>query len=100
MLFIRKSDIICVQKFIFPISVELSSNISVNNSKGCGTMDIAGLSMAMAQNNIGTKVGVAVLDKAMETAETTGSQIVQMIDSAAMQRSVNPHIGGNIDISV
>ena len=63
-------------------------------------MDIAGLSMAMAQNNIGTKVGVAVLDKAMNTAEAQGAQLVQMIDSAAMQRSVQPHLGGNIDISV
>ncbi len=63
-------------------------------------MDIAGLSMAMAQNNIGTKVGVAVLDKAMNTAEAQGAQLVQMIDGAAMQRSVQPHLGGNIDISV
>ena len=63
-------------------------------------MDIAALSMAMAQNNIGSKVGVAVLDKAMETAESAGTQIVQMIDGAAMQRSVTPHIGGNIVISV
>ncbi|MBQ8246967.1 MAG: YjfB family protein [Lachnospiraceae bacterium] len=63
-------------------------------------MDIAALSTAMAQNNIGTKVSVAVLGKAMDTAETQGAQIVQMIDSAAMQRSVAPHLGGNIDISV
>ena len=63
-------------------------------------MDIAGLSMAMAQNNIGTKVGMAVLDKAMNTAEAQGAQLVQMIDGAAMQRSVQPHLGGNIDISV
>lgn len=63
-------------------------------------MDIAALSTAMAQNDIGTKIGIAVLDKAMDTAETTGAQLVQMIDGAAMQRSVTPHIGGNIDISV
>lgn len=63
-------------------------------------MDIAALSMAMAQNNIGTKVGIAILDKNMETAESQGAQIVQMIDSAAIQRSVQPHLGGNIDISV
>lgn len=63
-------------------------------------MDIAGLSMAMAQNNIGTKVGMAVLDKAMNTAEAQGAQLVQMIDGAAMQHSVQPHLGGNIDISV
>ena len=30
-------------------------------------MDIAGLSMAMASNNLQTKVGTAVLSKAMDT---------------------------------
>lgn len=70
------------------------------HSKGRESMDIAALSMAMAQNDIGTKVGVAVLDKSLDTAENVGAQLVQMIDSAAMQRSVTPHIGGNIDISV
>lgn len=63
-------------------------------------MDIAGLSMAMAQNDIMSKVGVAVLDQAMESAESASAQLVNMIDAAAMQRSVTPHIGGNIDISV
>lgn len=63
-------------------------------------MDIAALSTAMAQEELGTKISVAVLDKSMETAESAGAQIVQMIDSAAMQRFVTPHLGGNIDISV
>ena len=63
-------------------------------------MDIAALSTTMAQEELGTKISVAVLDKSMETAESAGAQIVQMIDSAAMQRSVTPHLGGNIDISV
>lgn len=63
-------------------------------------MDIAALSMTMAQNNIGSKVGVAILDKTMENAESAGAQLVKMIDAAAMQRSVTPYLGGNIDISV
>lgn len=63
-------------------------------------MDIAALSTAMAQNELGTKIGIAVLDKSMETTENVGVQLVQMIDSASMQRSVTPHLGGNIDISV
>lgn len=63
-------------------------------------MDIAGLSMAMAQNDVMSKVGVAVLDNALETAESASVQLVQMIDASAMQRSVTPHLGGNIDISV
>lgn len=63
-------------------------------------MDIAGLSMNMAMINTQSKVGVAVLDNAMEQNEAMGAGIVQMIDSASMERSVNPHIGGNFDMSV
>ena len=43
-------------------------------------MDIAGLSMAMASNNLQTKVGTAVLSKAMDTNEALGQGLVQMID--------------------
>lgn len=50
-------------------------------------MDIAGLSMSMASNNLQTKIGTAVLSKAMDTNEALGQGIVQMIDSAAMERS-------------
>lgn len=32
-------------------------------------MDIAGLSMSMASNNLQTKIGTAVLSKAMDTNE-------------------------------
>ena len=68
--------------------------------KGCGGVDIGRLSMSLAQNDLMSKVGVAVLDQAMETAESASAQLVQMIDASAMQNSVMPHIGGNIDISV
>ena len=61
-------------------------------------MDIAGLSMAMASNNQQTKVGTAVLSKAMDTNEALGQGLVQMIDSAAMERSVTPELGANIDL--
>lgn len=63
-------------------------------------MDIGRLSMTLAQNDIMSKVGVSVLDNVMETAEVTSAQLVGMLDAAAMQNSVTPHIGGNIDISV
>lgn len=63
-------------------------------------MDIAALSMAMAQNRIMESFGVEMLSKTLDTQEQVGNQVVQMIDSAAMERSINPAIGGNIDISV
>ncbi len=61
-------------------------------------MDIAGLSMSMASNNLQTKVGMAVLSKAMDTQEAQGQAVVELIDSAAMERSVTPQLGGNIDL--
>ena len=63
-------------------------------------MDIAGLSMSRASNNLQTKIGTAVLSKAMDTNEALGQGIVQMIDSAAMERSVTPEIGTNIDLRI
>ncbi|MCR4695681.1 MAG: YjfB family protein [Lachnospiraceae bacterium] len=63
-------------------------------------MDIAALSMAMAQNRIMESFGVEMLSKTLDTQEQIGSEVVQMIDSAAMERSINPAIGGNIDISI
>lgn len=63
-------------------------------------MDIAGVSMALAQVNISNKVGTAVLDNTMETAENLAAGMVEMIDAAAMERSVNPAVGGNFDFRV
>lgn len=63
-------------------------------------MDIAGLSMAMASNNLQTKVGTVVLSKAMDTNEALGQGIIQMMDSAAMERSVTPELGTNIDLRI
>lgn len=63
-------------------------------------MDIAGVSMALANINTQTQVSTAVLDKALQTNEDLGAGMVQMIDAAAMERSVNPHVGGNIDMRI
>lgn len=61
-------------------------------------MDIAGLSMAMASTNLQNKVGTVMLGKAMDTNEALGQGLVQMIDSAAIERSVTPELGANIDL--
>ena len=63
-------------------------------------MDIPALSMAMAQTNLQTDIGVAMLDKAIDLGDSLGEGMVEMIDAAAMERSVTPYLGGNIDISV
>lgn len=63
-------------------------------------MDIPGLSMAMAQTSLQTDVGVAMLGKAIDLGDSLGEGMVEMIDAAAMERSVTPYLGGNIDVSV
>lgn len=63
-------------------------------------MDIAAVSMSLSQVELGGKVGTAVLDKAMETNEALGEGLVQMIDAAAMERSVNPAVGSNFDFRI
>jgi hypothetical protein len=63
-------------------------------------MDIAGVSMALSNISLQSDVGVAVLSKAMDTNESLGSGLVQMIDAAAMERSVTPGVGENIDIRI
>lgn len=63
-------------------------------------MDIAALSTALSTSSIQSQVSVAVLGKTMDTNEALGAGLVQMIDSAAMERSVNPHIGSNLDLRI
>ncbi|MBQ9991259.1 MAG: YjfB family protein [Lachnospiraceae bacterium] len=63
-------------------------------------MDIASLSVIRAQNMSLTQVGTAMLDKSLENLDSLGQGIVEMLDAAAMERSVNPHIGSNFDMLV
>ncbi len=63
-------------------------------------MDIAGLSTVMATMDIQTKVGTAMLDKTLDLGETLGAGMVEMIDAAAMELSVNPNVGANMDIRI
>lgn len=61
-------------------------------------MDIAGLSMSMATLDVQSQVGIKMLSKAIDMGEDLGAGMVQMMDAAAMERSVNPAVGGNVDI--
>lgn len=56
--------------------------------------------MALAQTKVQSDFSVAMLSKAMDLGETLGDGMVAMLDSAAMENSVTPHIGGNIDIMI
>ena len=63
-------------------------------------MDIAGLSMNLSMIDTTSKVGVAMLSKSMDTNEALGQGLVNMIDAAAVERSVNPSVGGNFDVRI
>ncbi len=67
-------------------------------------MDIAAVSSALmavqsygpyASGSLAQAVSVKMLDNAMEMNETINAQLVSM-----MEQSVNPNLGGNIDIRV
>ncbi len=63
-------------------------------------MDVAGVSMALSQAELSANVGVAMLSKALDLNSTLGQGLVEIMDSAAMELSVNPAIGSNIDIRI
>ncbi len=63
-------------------------------------MDIAKLSMSMSSIQTNSAFGVAMLSKSLDAASSTGDQIVEMMDAAAMERSVNPAVGSNFDMYI
>ncbi|MDO5021177.1 MAG: YjfB family protein [Lachnospiraceae bacterium] len=62
-------------------------------------MNIPELSTAMANVNLQNQVGVAVLSKALDSTEQSGSSLINMLDRS-MELSVNPNIGSNFDMYV
>ena len=84
--------------------LELKREIFSHSERSLGQkevcMDIAGLSGVMSTVNLQSQVGVAVISKAMDTNEALGQGLVEMIDAAAMEQSVNPQVGSNIDIRI
>lgn len=68
--------------------------------RGAFAMDIAGLSMDLKAISTMSKVSTAVLSQALDTNEALGQGLVQMMDAAAMERSVNPAVGANFDMRV
>ncbi len=65
-------------------------------------MDVGLASMAVFYKNSTTinEVSTAILAKALDNNQAAGEGIIEMIDAAALERSVNPAVGGNIDLSV
>lgn len=58
-------------------------------------MDIAAMSMGLSQMKLANEVGTSVLKMAMDSGETQMNDMVKM-----MEQSVNPNLGGSIDIKL
>lgn len=58
-------------------------------------MDIPLLSMSMANAQVQSNFGVAMLSKSLDTVEDSGDSMVKMLE-----QSVNPNLGGTIDILI
>lgn len=63
-------------------------------------MDIPALSMAMAQYNINSQVSIAMLSNSLDLSSAMGDALTSMIDRSAMEQSVTPQLGANIDLSI
>ena len=58
-------------------------------------MNIPALSVATSQMNLQSDIGVAMLDKSLESLEDAGAGMVKL-----MEQSVTPNLGGNFDMQV
>lgn len=63
-------------------------------------MDIAEVSMGVSQIQVMNSIGTAVLAESLELVEQSGQGLLEMMDKAAMEQSVNPNLGTNIDVTV
>lgn len=58
-------------------------------------MDITALSSGLSQANLMSQVSASVLKLSMDTVEQSMDNMIKM-----METSVNPDLGGTIDISI
>jgi Putative motility protein len=71
----------------------LAEKKPIKDKRRC-VMDIAALSMVMSQAKLSQQVGVSVLNIAKTQSEQQGQDLVKML------QSVQPHLGGNLDIRI
>lgn len=65
-------------------------------------MDIAAMSTMLSQANLQQQVSISVMKMAMDAAKVQAVDLTQMLQEStkAMELSVNPHLGTNIDIKI
>ena len=61
-------------------------------------MDIPELSMALSASKVQSDWGTAMLSKNLDALKDVGDTITELMDVSALERSVNPNLGGTIDV--
>lgn len=61
-------------------------------------MDIAALSIGLANQQIRTNAGIAVMKNALGVMETQGAQLQKMIADSSVSKITHPTLGRQIDI--
>lgn len=56
--------------------------------------------MGISQADVINNVETAVLAKSLDTMKESGAVLIDMMNRSAMERSVNPELGANIDITI
>lgn len=70
-------------------------------TKEVHNMDIASLSTSLSNIQTQNAVSTAVFSMALDDFQSQGTALTDMMaESASMERSVNPSVGGNIDMRV
>ncbi|MBR4781758.1 MAG: YjfB family protein [Lachnospiraceae bacterium] len=64
-------------------------------------MDVGGvLTVTLSDAKTRNDIGMAILAKQMDTEEQAGVAMIDMMNKSFMEKSVNPKVGSNIDISI
>lgn len=62
-------------------------------------MNIPLLSSAMSLSKVQSNVGIAMLSKSLDDAQSGGASMINMMQQS-LEQSVNPSVGSNIDLRV
>jgi len=65
-------------------------------------MDIPALSISLNQMKVQIQASTSIMKMAMTTAKDQSIDLLKMLETNTklMEQSVNPHIGGNVDIKL
>ncbi|WIV12031.1 YjfB family protein [Proteiniborus sp. MB09-C3] len=65
-------------------------------------MDVAAMSTAISKSSIQQQASLAVLKLSMDSANVQSANLADMLQQStkAMETSINPHLGGNVDIKL